>query len=147
MPHAGNLRKGRWSAKGQVYLITFVTKDRLPIFKEFRLARALIRCINESPHVLTLAFVVMPDHVHWLICLNGDASLSRAIQSAKAISARTINRLRKCSGQAWQPGFHDYAIRKEEDIKGVARYIVANPIRAKLVRSVREYPHWDAIWV
>ena len=147
MPHARNLRKGRWSAKGQVYLITFVTKDRRPIFQEFRLARALICCINTSPHVSTLAFVVMPDHVHWLICLDGDAPLSKAIKSAKAISARRINRLRKSSGQTWQPGFHDYAIRREEDIRGVARYIVANPIRSKLVRSVREYPHWDAIWI
>jgi len=29
----------------------------------------------------------------------------------------------------------------------VARYIVANPLRAGLVESVRDYPHWDAIWL
>jgi len=27
----------------------------------------------------------------------------------------------------------------------LARYIVANPLRAGLVASVRAYPHWDAI--
>ncbi|MFV3290267.1 transposase, partial [Pseudomonas sp. NY11955] len=29
----------------------------------------------------------------------------------------------------------------------VARYIVANPIRAGLVSRVGDYPHWDAVWL
>ncbi len=29
----------------------------------------------------------------------------------------------------------------------VARNIVANPLRNGLVKSVRDYPHWDAIWL
>jgi hypothetical protein len=28
-----------------------------------------------------------------------------------------------------------------------ARYIVANPLRAHLVRHVGEYPLWDCIWI
>ncbi len=47
----------------------------------------------------------------------------------------------------WQKGFHDHAIREEEDLRAVARYVVANPVRAGLVQSVRDYPHWDARWV
>jgi len=47
----------------------------------------------------------------------------------------------------WQAGYHDHALRKEEDIRDVARYIVMNPVRAGLVRSVREYPLWDAKWL
>ncbi len=27
-----------------------------------------------------------------------------------------------------------------------ARYIIANPVRAGLVYSVRDYPYWDAVW-
>lgn len=29
----------------------------------------------------------------------------------------------------------------------VARYIIANPIRAKLVRRVGDYPYWNAAWL
>lgn len=29
----------------------------------------------------------------------------------------------------------------------MARYMVANPLRAGLVSSIREYPHWDAVWL
>jgi hypothetical protein len=29
----------------------------------------------------------------------------------------------------------------------LARYVVANPVRAGLVQRVGQYPHWDAIWL
>jgi hypothetical protein len=32
-------------------------------------------------------------------------------------------------------------------LQSVARYIVANPVRAGLVRRVQDYPLWDALWV
>jgi REP element-mobilizing transposase RayT len=65
----------------------------------------------------------------------------------KSRSAIEINRLLGRRGRIWQKGFHDHAIRKEEDLRAVARYVVANPVRAGLVQSVRDYPHWDARWI
>jgi putative transposase len=59
----------------------------------------------------------------------------------KIFSARRIGR------RIWQTGFHDHALRADEDVVRVARYIVANPLRAGLVSSPGEYPHWDAVWV
>jgi REP element-mobilizing transposase RayT len=47
----------------------------------------------------------------------------------------------------WQNGFHDHALRQEEDLAEVARYIVANPLRAGLVERLGDYPHWHAIWL
>jgi putative transposase len=47
----------------------------------------------------------------------------------------------------WQRGFYDRAIRKEEDLLAVARYIVANPLRAGLVSQLSDYPFWDAVWL
>ncbi len=43
--------------------------------------------------------------------------------------------------------FHDRAMRKEEDLKAAARYIVANPLRAGLVERCGDYPLWDAVWL
>jgi hypothetical protein len=47
----------------------------------------------------------------------------------------------------WQTSFHDHALRREEDVLSVARFVVANPLRAGLVKSLRDYPHWDAVWL
>ena len=35
----------------------------------------------------------------------------------------------------------------DEDLKKTARYIVANPLRAGLVKRLGDYPHWDALWL
>jgi REP element-mobilizing transposase RayT len=89
----------------------------------------------------------MPDHFHWLITINGSRPLSVSVNTVKSWATRRINRLAGFTGRLWSPGFYDRAIRKEEDLGAVARYIVANPLRAGLVRSIRDYPHWDAKWL
>ena len=66
-PHASDLRKGRYSQSGQIYLITTVTLDRQPVFGNLHAARILIRALREEKNLGradTLAFVVMPDHLH-----------------------------------------------------------------------------------
>lgn len=50
-------------------------------------------------------------------------------------------------GPVWQRGFHDHALRREEDLRAVACYIVGNPLRAGLVQHVGDYPLWDTIWI
>ena len=146
-PNSHTLRKGRVSLQNQIYLISFVTDDRETYFTDFYCARLVVGCLQKSNHAKTLAFVVMPDHVHWLIQLLGDASLGRAVHAVKSVSARQLNRYLKRKGRLWQDGFHDHALRSEEGVIEAARYIVANPLRAGLVKSVGNYSHWDAIWV
>ena len=148
-PHGRDLRKGRWSETGRIYLITTVTDRRRPVFRNLWCARLLIHEIRAADALewsTTWAFVVMPDHLHWLVALE-EADLSRLVLRVKSRSTIEINRFLGRSGRMWQKGFHDHAIREEEDLRAVARYVVANPVRAGLVRSVRDYPHWDARWV
>ena len=150
MPHSYRLRTGRVSETGRGYLITTVTHERQKFFSEFTLARSAIcelRHCDEIGLCDTLAFVLMPDHLHWLFQLRA-GSLSNLVQRFKSRSAKNLNEMAGMIGrQVWQEGFHDHAIRDNEDIQGIARYIVANPLRIGIVRSVRDYPHWDAPWL
>ncbi|TMO68447.1 transposase, partial [Pseudoalteromonas aurantia] len=36
----------------------------------------------------------------------------------------------------------DHMIRNEAELLHNARYIVANPLRAKLVQKIGQYPYW-----
>ena len=149
IPSSHRLRKGRVSIPGQLYLLTTTTLHRQPVFHDFHLARTVIarlREAHESNHVQSLAWVLMPDHLHWLIELNA-ATLEQVMQQFKYRSSYLVNGASARAGPLWQRGFHDRALRHEEDVPSVARYIVANPIRAGLVTSVRQYPHWDAVWL
>ena len=149
-PHASRLRIGRVSEPGLVYLITTATQQRQAFFSDFSVARRVTRVLSECDAAgssATLAFVLMPDHLHWLIELRAN-DLSSVVRRFKSVSARSVNVWRNTPGaQLWQPGFHDRALRREEDLIEVARYVIANPVRAGLVKSVRDYPHWDAVWL
>ncbi|MEH6575539.1 MAG: transposase [Amphritea sp.] len=72
---------------------------------------------NESKFVETLAFVVMPDHVHCLVQLDKNP-LNQTVHDVKSISAHRINRMLGRSGRFWQDGFHDHAVRKYEVVGG-----------------------------
>ena len=146
MAHSRDLRKGRFSLENGIYLATFATKKREPLFADFYLARVIVRYLNNSPHADTQAYVVMPDHVHWLIQLRSVRTLQQTVQAVKILCTKSINMRINRKGSIWERGFHDHALRNEEAIKPIGRYVVANPVRAKLVNSVRDYPHWDAIW-
>jgi REP element-mobilizing transposase RayT len=95
---------------------------------------------------MSMAWLVMPDHVHWLLVLQR-GSLSALMRRVKGRSAKQINQLTGRSGKLWQDGFHDRALRREEDVLPAARYIVANSLRAGLVSRVGDYPLWDAGWL
>ena len=89
----------------------------------------------------------MPDHVHWLFQLGEVATLSAVMKKFKARSALAVNRYLQRDGTVWQKAFYDHAVRDEDDIPGIARYMVANPLRAGLVERIGDYPLWDAKWV
>ena len=147
-PHARTLRTGRISESGRCYLVTTVTHERQPFFADWHCGRLLVHTLaRESFRAETLAFVVMPDHLHWLMALKEDAYLGTVMRSIKNVSGRQVNAALRRRGTLWQSGFHDHALRKDEDLVSAARYIVANPLRAGLVRSVADYPLWDAVWL
>jgi len=149
MPY-DSLQKGRRSLPLHAYFITTVTNGRNPLLKEFSVARLLIgemRSLHDTGYVLSLAWVVMPDHLHWLLQLGADWSLARVMKTLKARSAFAINRHQRRRGSFWQRAYYEHAIRSDEDIRQLARYIVANPLRAGLVERIGDYPHWDCVWV
>ena len=142
------LRRGRVSQAGQIYLITTGTAGREPLFEDFWQARCVIRALQaEAALAVTLAYVVMPDHLHWLIELAGTRSLSGVVGTMKSRASWLINQGCTQGSAVWAKGFHDHAVRQEESLTAIARYLVLNPVRAGLVKSSRDYPHWDAVWL
>lgn len=148
--HGQDLRKGRFSEPGRAYLVTTVTHWRLTVFKHFPTARLAIAELRACDHLglcNTLAYVLMPDHLHWLLQLHA-GTLSDLARRFKSCSAAAINQAHATPGlRLWQPSFHDHALRDGQDLRALARYIIANPLRAGLAHSVGGYPHWDAAWL
>ncbi|QHG65595.1 REP-associated tyrosine transposase [Pseudomonas putida] len=148
-PHGCRLRHARCSVPGRLYMLTTVTHQRRSLFLDFRHARLVIhnlRLAEQQQYCNSLAWVVMPDHVHWLIELK-DTTLGTLMQRFKCRSSNALRKAGVNVSPIWQAGYHDRALRRDEDILKIARYIVANPIRAGLVARAGDYPHWDAVWL
>jgi REP element-mobilizing transposase RayT len=146
----GDLRKGRHSEPGHSYHVTVVTHGRQRYFVDFCLSRVVIaemRKIHDQGLVSSLAWVLMPDHLHWLFTLGQPYDLGTAMKLFKGRSARVANQVLHRSGAFWQTGYYDHAVRSDEVLEKLGRYIVANPLRSKLVNSLAGYSLWDAIWV
>jgi len=120
------------------------------LFNDFHLTRQMVlnmRQIEVEGYLVSHAWVIIPDHVHWLFQLSDKHCLSNMVGLFKGRTARIGNKYINQKGRFWQNAFHDHAIRKEEDIKQFARYIVVNPLRAGLVDKIEDYSHWDAMWL
>jgi len=82
----------------------------------------------------------MPDHLHLLIeGLCADSDLLRFMKMFRQRSGHSYHA--RENGRLWQEGFVDTFLRAEEASCDVARYIIANPVRAGLVEDVRDYQY------
>ncbi|WP_202803070.1 REP-associated tyrosine transposase [Alloalcanivorax dieselolei] len=148
MAQGHRLRSGRFSETGRIYSITIICWQRNSLFSTLPQGRCAVQAMQgTSWQANTLCFVVMPDHVHWLLQLRDDARLSDVVQKMKSLACKRWRRLCGTNRPLWQRGFHDRALRIDDDVVAAARYIIANPLRAGLVRSVRDYSLWDAVWI
>jgi REP element-mobilizing transposase RayT len=148
-PAAHRLRVGRYAEASRIYLLTTNTLHRAPVFKDFTLGRLVVdqfRNAQKFGLANSLAWVVMPDHFHGLIELR-KGSLSELMQKTKSMSTKAVKLSTGRTTSLWQRGFHDRALRREEDLVKLARYVVANPLGAGLVEKLGDYPLWDAAWV
>jgi putative transposase len=131
------------------YFLTFCVINRRRVFTNARvvdLALTKIRQCASDERFSLLAYCFMPDHLHLLVeGKHEEADLrhfvSRAKQHSAAAHALTIGE------RLWQQGYYERVLRRSEDARTVARYILANPVRAGLVRDPREYPYLGSdVW-
>ncbi|HYM87370.1 MAG TPA: transposase, partial [Pseudoxanthomonas sp.] len=118
-----HLLRGRTSQVGGYYSITAVVRDRRPLLVQKNNASILrdeLQRITKEGIADTLAWVAMPDHLHWLFQLR-QGSLGRCMQRFKSRSARAINLGMGSSGPLWQGGYYEHCLRNEYDLLTQAR--------------------------
>jgi len=88
--------------------------------------------------------VVMPNHVHILLCLKGAAEVQSQCRSWKHFTAVEINKALGRSGEFWQTESFDHAVRTPAAFAGLRRYIAENPIKAGLRKGEYLLYQYDA---
>jgi putative transposase len=124
------------------YSLTFCTVQREHRFIDpgvVDLVRAqFLRAAAERGFTI-LAYCFMPDHVHLLIASqNENSDCKQFIARAKQYSG--FYYARQFQEPLWQRYGFERVLRSDEATVVVARYILANPLRAGLVARVSDYP-------
>ncbi|MCL4864301.1 MAG: transposase [Gemmatimonadales bacterium] len=97
------------------------------------------RCIQEGLHqlpnwwpgVAILETAIMPDHLHLLLELRDEASVTvpRLMCRFKGVVTRLVRERGLLRGaRLWQRGYHDRVIRTHVHLHRVRRYIRDNPL-------------------
>jgi len=86
------------------------------------------------------AWVVMPNHAHLVLWPMPNHTLSEIAQSLKRYTAREANKLLERTGQTfWQPEPYDHWIRNDEEHARCCRYVVNNPVKARLCAAPEDW--------
>ena len=86
-------------------------------------------------------FVVMPDHVHLLMTVNGDISIEKAVQFIKGGFSYRLKKETGYAGEVWQKGFSEVRVNDKESFAKHREYIAENPVKLGLVSSPEDYPY------
>jgi putative DNA methylase len=90
------------------------------------------------------AWVVMPNHVHFLLTQHKGFSLSDVVHSIKSYTANEANKILKCEGRFWQKGPFDRYIRDGKHFANVVAYIENNPVKARLCKEPSDWLYSSA---
>jgi REP-associated tyrosine transposase len=125
------------------YFLTFCCEDRHRAFVESAPVSLVwsqfVRAATlEGFSIIACCF--MPDHVHFLSeGLNDNSDLKAFASKAKQFSGYEFKKAYR--QRLWQRYSYEHLLRDQESTRAVVAYILENPVRAKLVETVYEYPH------
>ncbi len=144
-------------APGGTYFFTLVTYQRRPIFMDETsrqiLKQAFAEGIKKAGEFKTIAFCLLPDHLHCIWSLpENDSNFAMRWKIIKAwfshqyrkqggiSGSLTTSGIKKGEAGIWQRRYWEHLIRDENDLERHINYIHYNPVKHGLVQEVDAWP-------
>ena len=109
--------------------------------KDHRLAEMVQETLlrDDGKKYRLTAWVVMPNHLHFLATRFESRTLSEIVQSFKSLTSHKANKILRRSGQFWMPDYFDRYIRSLGHYTKTVDYIERNPVKAGLCTTPEGY--------
>ncbi len=88
------------------------------------------------------AYCLMSNHYHLLI-ETPQSNLSRGMHFLNGVYTQRFNRRHRRRGHLLQGRYKAILVERDSHLLELARYVVLNPVRAKMVRSAKDWP-WSS---
>jgi len=134
-------RKIRIEFSGALYHVLARGNNKQQIFKDDQDYKAYLKRIEryEKRYKFTLyAFVLMPNHVHFLIEI-GIVPLSKIMQGLQQSYTSYFHKKYKTVGHLFQGRYKAILCQRDAYLLELVRYIHLNPVRAAIVTSPEDY--------
>ena len=127
--------------EGAVYHITSRGNARQAIFLDdsdrLHILDVLLEVVERFGWIC-YAYCLMSNHYHLLV-ETPRANLSRGMRHLNGVFTQSFNRRHKRTGHVFQGRFKAILVEKESHLLEVARYVVLNPVRAKITKHPRQW--------
>jgi putative transposase len=126
----------------RTFFVTSKTSMGRRLLQSERNANLLIDLLrtNMAAHKFKVHdFVIMPDHFHLLVTVEGDTSIEKVMQLIKGGFSFRLKKEFGFSGEVWQRGFSDAHIPDKARFLKHREYIAMNPVKAGLVDSPEKF--------
>jgi REP element-mobilizing transposase RayT len=128
-----------------LFHITSRGNERRPIFRTIRDRQTFLLFLGMAAERFrwsVTAWVLMTNHFHLVVQI-AEPNLSKGMQWLNSAYANWHNRVHERSGHLFQGRFKALLIDKETYFADVLRYVVLNPVRAKMCGRPEEY-RWSS---
>lgn len=147
------------SRENQCYFITFVTHNRLPVFRTDKIAQICCNALDEarkSGKFSIYAYSIMPNHIH--ILTNGKIESAEVLRYLKGVTARRVidflkknnhfsslkklqleTKARNYKYSLWQHHSNTYFVSDDSILMQKINYIHQNPVKDNLVENAEDY--------
>lgn len=154
-----------------IYFVTICANEREEVFGTIENEQSIMNDLgliadacwkqipSHFPNASLMDYIIMPDHLHGLICLANDkngtiyrasmgentesfgkptkGSVPTIIRTYKAAVTRAVNReCPESSTLVWQPGYYEHIIRNQEELEYTINYIKSNPEKWELDHDI-----------
>jgi REP element-mobilizing transposase RayT len=89
-----------------------------------------------------LAYCLMSNHYHLVLCTRA-ANLSLLMRHLNGVYTQAFNRRHRLVGHLFQGRFKAILVDSDEYLMSLCRYVELNPVRAKMVAGVADWP-WSS---
>lgn len=134
-------RPKRIHYEGAVYHVTSRGNERRKIFVDDADRWMFLRILEEMIEhngVVCHAWVLMDNHYH-LLLETPEANLSSAMKHLNAVYTQKFNQKHHRVGHLFQGRFKALVVEKDSYLKELCRYLVLNPVRARMVKHPRDW--------
>jgi REP element-mobilizing transposase RayT len=90
------------------------------------------------------SWVVMPNHIHFLMTRCKVIELADIMQSFKSLTSHKGNKILRRKGRFWMEDYFDRYIRNAEHFSKTVQYIENSPVKARLCRKPEDWPFSSA---